>query len=59
MGTYHTGVNGKGLLPHPSWERLGRAGGRENGGGSEWGAWKELKRQRLTVVIKRKMTDEK
>lgn len=59
MGTCHTGVNGKALLPHPSWERLGGAGGRGNGGGSEWGAWKELKRQRLTVVIKRKMTDEK
>lgn len=59
MGTYHTRINRKALLPHPSWERLGRTGGRGNGDSSEWGAWEELKRQRLTVVIKRKMTDEK
>jgi len=59
MGTCHTGVNRKALLPHLSWERLVRAGGRGNGRGSEQGAQKELKRQRLTVIIKRKITDEK
>lgn len=51
-------MNRKALLYHPSWVRLVRAGGRGNGGGSEWGAWKQLKRQRLTLVIKWKMTDE-
>lgn len=55
MKTYPTGVNGKALLPHCIWERLVAGDGRC----SEWGAWKELKRQKLTVKIKRKMTDEK
>lgn len=57
MGSYHTGVTRKALLPQPSWERLVGSAGRGNGEGSGWGPSKELKRQRLTVAIKRKMTD--
>lgn len=57
MEKYHTEVNGKALHSHCSWERLAKSGGQE--GNSECKAWKELERQKLPVVIKRKMTDEK
>lgn len=57
MEKYHTEVNGKALHSHCSWERLAKSSGQE--GNSECKAWKELERQKVPVVIKRKMTDEK